>query len=78
MIIVRPSGLKETLPSVKAPLGPDDKVEGFFQLMGLPLHEEGGHQLELYFDDKLVGSYRFAVSKVKKSVGRAKKRETVH
>lgn len=74
-ILRRPSGTQERLPELQAQPSEGGKIEGNIQLQGLPLHEEGEHWFELYFDAEMVGSSRFAVERV--TTGE-RSHETVH
>ena len=60
----RPSGIRESMPEMKAEPDPSGKIVGFIELRGIPLHEEGFHRFELYFNGEEVGHCRFEVKKI--------------
>ncbi len=56
-----PGGHTEQLAPTQVTVGPRGKVEGYIQLLGLPLRQAGNHWLRLFLDDQEVGAYQFEV-----------------
>ncbi len=61
LLLQRPGGETDSLPNMEVKVGHHGTVQGYVQLQGLPLKQEGEHRLELYYGDTKVGSCRFFV-----------------
>jgi hypothetical protein len=57
--LLRPSGIRESMPELRVEPDINGKVEGFVEMRGMPLLEEGQHRFELYFDDEEIGYCQF-------------------
>ncbi len=62
--LLRPSGMRESMPEMRAEPDVSGKVVGFIEMRGIPLFEEGDHHLELYYDGQEVGHCRFEVKRI--------------
>ncbi len=62
--LLRPSGMRESMPELPAEPDVSGKIEGFVEMRGVPLLEEGEHRFELFFDGEEVGYCRFEVKRL--------------
>jgi hypothetical protein len=62
--LLRPSGIRESMPEMQAEPDASGKIVGFLEIRGMPLFEEGEHRFELYYDGEEVGYCRFEVKKI--------------
>ncbi len=57
-----PDGQNRELATTRVKVGSHGKVEGYIQLVGLPLSAAGVYRLRLRFDEQEIGSYLFEVT----------------
>ena len=74
--IRRPNGESYTLPNLTAKRNPRGAIQGYLQVQGLPLQEEGEHYVVVSCDDQQVGEVRFLVMQARPQAPQAS--TTVH
>jgi hypothetical protein len=62
--LLRPDGTHETMPAMRAEPDQNGKIEGFLEMRGVPLLQEGEHRFELFVDGERTGYCRFEVRRI--------------
>lgn len=61
LALTSPAGGTEQLSPTSVKVGQRGKVEGYIQLVGVPLRDSGHYRLRLFADEQEVGFYSFEV-----------------